>query len=174
MACEELQIHCAPCTSIQISVFKSNGVIPPTADKCGLITKSDVERLISYLHMADLMDKDKENIAVGGDAASCSRTVQRKRSRDSSASTPTKAISASSQELSVTTETSEYNPLLKKARNDSSLETESSKLDVLSYTKHESISESNLCMEVTPSTVSQQVDTSLEPDKMVSIVCYSM
>ena len=48
-ACEELQIHCAPCSSSQLVALKSAGVLPVAAHQCGLITKSDAERLTSYL-----------------------------------------------------------------------------------------------------------------------------
>ena len=48
-ACEELQIHCAPCTSSQLATLKNAGVLPVAANQCGLMTKSDAERLTSYL-----------------------------------------------------------------------------------------------------------------------------
>ena len=48
-ACEELQIHCAPCSSSQLGALKAAGVLPVAAHQCGLITKSDAERLTSYL-----------------------------------------------------------------------------------------------------------------------------
>ncbi len=48
-ACEELQIHCAPCSGSQLAALKAAGVLPVTAYQCGLITKSDAERLTSYL-----------------------------------------------------------------------------------------------------------------------------
>ena len=48
-ACEELQIHCAPCSSSQLIALKTGGYLPVGAQQCGLITKSDAERLTSYL-----------------------------------------------------------------------------------------------------------------------------
>lgn len=48
-ACEELQIYCATCTPDQLQVLKDAKVLPETAYQCGLITKSDVERLCSFL-----------------------------------------------------------------------------------------------------------------------------
>ena len=48
-ACEELQIYCATCSPDQLQVLKESKVLPETAYQCGLITKSDVERLCSFL-----------------------------------------------------------------------------------------------------------------------------
>jgi hypothetical protein len=48
-ACEELQIYCATCTPDQLQVLKDAKVLPETAYQCGLITKSDAERLCAYL-----------------------------------------------------------------------------------------------------------------------------
>jgi hypothetical protein len=48
-ACEELQIYCATCTPEQLQVLKDAKVLPETAYQCGLITKSDSERLCAYL-----------------------------------------------------------------------------------------------------------------------------
>eukprot|EP00095_Tigriopus_kingsejongensis_P006898 maker-scaffold125_size330479-snap-gene-2.17 protein:Tk06898 transcript:maker-scaffold125_size330479-snap-gene-2.17-mRNA-1 annotation:"ski oncogene" len=50
-ACEELQIHCADCTNSQLSALKANGYLAISTSRCGLITKSDAERLTSYLHL---------------------------------------------------------------------------------------------------------------------------
>ena len=49
LACEELLIHVAPATNQQMSALKGAGVLPVTAHQCGLITKSDAERLAAYL-----------------------------------------------------------------------------------------------------------------------------
>ena len=48
-ACEELQIYCATCSADQLQVLKQSKVLPETAYQCGLITKSDAERLCSFL-----------------------------------------------------------------------------------------------------------------------------
>ena len=48
-ACEELQIYCATCSPDQLQVLKESNVLPETAYQCGLITKSDAERLCSFL-----------------------------------------------------------------------------------------------------------------------------
>ena len=49
LACEELLIHVAPATNQQLSALKAAKVLPETAYQCGLITKSDAERLAAYL-----------------------------------------------------------------------------------------------------------------------------
>jgi hypothetical protein len=48
-ACEELQIYCSTCTPDQLQVLKDSKVLPETAYQCGLITKSDAERLCAFL-----------------------------------------------------------------------------------------------------------------------------
>ena len=48
-ACDELQIYCSTCTTEQLDVLKVAKIIPNTASQCGLITKSDAERLSSRL-----------------------------------------------------------------------------------------------------------------------------
>ncbi len=48
-ACDELQIFCSTCTNEQLDVLKLSKIIPNTATQCGLITKSDAERLCSRL-----------------------------------------------------------------------------------------------------------------------------
>ncbi|XP_050302358.1 ski oncogene [Anthonomus grandis grandis] len=47
--CDELLIFCSRCTLDQINVLKSHGILPSTASTCGLITKTDAERLCSAL-----------------------------------------------------------------------------------------------------------------------------
>lgn len=48
-ACDELQIFCSTCTPIQLAQLKFARVLPLSAAQCGLITKSDGERLCSLL-----------------------------------------------------------------------------------------------------------------------------
>jgi hypothetical protein len=48
-ACEELQVHCAPASASQLLALKAARVLPVGAHQCGLITKSDAERLTSFL-----------------------------------------------------------------------------------------------------------------------------
>lgn len=47
--CDELQIFCLRCNPEQLDVLKTAGVIPSSAPSCGLITKSDAERLCAAL-----------------------------------------------------------------------------------------------------------------------------
>ena len=48
-ACDELQIFCSTCSAEQLQVLKDAKVLPVAAHQCGLITKSDAERLCSHL-----------------------------------------------------------------------------------------------------------------------------
>ncbi|KAK9721096.1 SKI/SNO/DAC family [Popillia japonica] len=50
--CDQLQIYCSQCTPEQLNVLKSHGILPSTAPTCGLITKTDAERLCSALSTA--------------------------------------------------------------------------------------------------------------------------
>jgi len=63
-ACEELQIHIAPCTSNQLLALKSRGILPLAANQCGLITKSDSERLISYLGLTYNGGDDDNEVTI--------------------------------------------------------------------------------------------------------------
>ncbi|GLG94385.1 Transforming protein Ski [Gryllus bimaculatus] len=47
--CDELQIYCSRCTAEQLETLKATEILPPTAPSCGLITKTDAERLCSAL-----------------------------------------------------------------------------------------------------------------------------
>lgn len=47
--CDLLQIYCSRCTPEQLSELKSCGILPHGAPSCGLITKTDAERLCSAL-----------------------------------------------------------------------------------------------------------------------------
>ncbi|XP_039301040.1 ski oncogene [Nilaparvata lugens] len=47
--CDELQIYCSRCTPEQLEELKVSGILPLTAPSCGLITKTDAERLCSAL-----------------------------------------------------------------------------------------------------------------------------
>lgn len=47
--CEELQIFCSRCNPEQLEVLKVTGILPMNAPSCGLITKTDAERLSSAL-----------------------------------------------------------------------------------------------------------------------------
>ncbi|KAL1497922.1 hypothetical protein ABEB36_008803 [Hypothenemus hampei] len=47
--CDELQIYCSRCTPEQLNILKTQGILPSSAGSCGLITKTDAERLCSAL-----------------------------------------------------------------------------------------------------------------------------
>ncbi|XP_018564799.1 ski oncogene [Anoplophora glabripennis] len=47
--CDQLQIYCSRCTPEQLNVLKNQGILPSSAPSCGLITKTDAERLCSAL-----------------------------------------------------------------------------------------------------------------------------
>ncbi|XP_030745375.1 ski oncogene isoform X2 [Sitophilus oryzae] len=47
--CDQLQIYCSRCTPEQLNVLKSHAILPSGAPSCGLITKTDAERLCSAL-----------------------------------------------------------------------------------------------------------------------------
>uniref|UniRef100_A0A1B6LMN6 c-SKI SMAD4-binding domain-containing protein n=1 Tax=Graphocephala atropunctata TaxID=36148 RepID=A0A1B6LMN6_9HEMI len=47
--CDELQIFCSRCNPEQLEELKVSGILPTTAPSCGLITKTDAERLCSAL-----------------------------------------------------------------------------------------------------------------------------
>ena len=58
-ACDELQIYCSTCSKEQLQVLKDAKILPVAAHQCGLITKSDAERLCSYL-----LDKNPPRASV--------------------------------------------------------------------------------------------------------------
>lgn len=47
--CDELQIFCSRCNPEQLEELKVTGILPASAPSCGLITKTDAERLCSAL-----------------------------------------------------------------------------------------------------------------------------
>ena len=47
--CDDLQIFCSRCTNDQLEALKLNAIIPASAPSCGLITKTDAERLCAAL-----------------------------------------------------------------------------------------------------------------------------
>ncbi|CAB0002384.1 unnamed protein product [Nesidiocoris tenuis] len=47
--CDTLQIFCSRCNQEQLEELKETGVLPKSAPSCGLITKTDAERLCSAL-----------------------------------------------------------------------------------------------------------------------------
>ena len=166
-----MQIHCAPCTSSQLAALKVAAVIPSTADQCGLITKSDTERLTSYLNTSYLVEKDKESRIVEDGLATTS-PICRKRLRNASSSihsssptvlTDSEEILTNShfQESSRIDNGDEYNPSLKKSREPCS-ETDTIAVSASNYRNKENSSASNICMEAIQCTPHQQMNTALE------------
>ncbi|XP_075815121.1 LOW QUALITY PROTEIN: ski oncogene-like [Microtus pennsylvanicus] len=47
--CDELHIYCSRCTADQLEILKVMGILPLSALSCGLITKTDAERLCNAL-----------------------------------------------------------------------------------------------------------------------------
>lgn len=47
--CDELHIYCSRCNPEQLDVLKRTGILPYSAPSCGLITKTDAERLCNAL-----------------------------------------------------------------------------------------------------------------------------
>jgi len=47
--CDDLQIFCSRCNPEQLEELKVTGILPASAPSCGLITKTDAERLCSAL-----------------------------------------------------------------------------------------------------------------------------
>ncbi|XP_021963662.1 uncharacterized protein LOC110859101 [Folsomia candida] len=62
--CDELQIFCSRCSPEQLEVLKVTGVLPMGAHSCGLITKTDAERLVNAL-----LHRNPPKAAVGSVAA---------------------------------------------------------------------------------------------------------
>ncbi|CAG9863479.1 unnamed protein product, partial [Phyllotreta striolata] len=55
--CDHLQIYCSRCTPEQLNVLKNQGILPSGAPSCGLITKTDAERLCSALLFKQVRDQ---------------------------------------------------------------------------------------------------------------------
>ena len=55
------QIYCSTCSPDQLEVLKSRKILPITAYQCGLITKSDAERLC-----ATLLDRNPPRASLAG------------------------------------------------------------------------------------------------------------
>jgi hypothetical protein len=53
--CEDLHVYCSRCSPEQLEILKITGILPASAPSCGLITKTDAERLCNAL-LYDLMD----------------------------------------------------------------------------------------------------------------------
>uniref|UniRef100_T1IV82 c-SKI SMAD4-binding domain-containing protein n=1 Tax=Strigamia maritima TaxID=126957 RepID=T1IV82_STRMM len=65
--CDDLQIFCSRCNREQLEVLKVTGVLPFAAPSCGLITKTDAERLCSallYIHPVVLAGSEKKKYSL--------------------------------------------------------------------------------------------------------------
>uniref|UniRef100_A0A8C2FKN7 Ski oncogene n=1 Tax=Cyprinus carpio TaxID=7962 RepID=A0A8C2FKN7_CYPCA len=47
--CDDLHVYCSRCTADQLEILKVMGILPFSAPSCGLITKTDAERLCNAL-----------------------------------------------------------------------------------------------------------------------------
>ena len=59
--CDELQIYCSTCSPAQLEALKARKILPITAYQCGLITKSDAERLC-----ASLLERNPPRASLAG------------------------------------------------------------------------------------------------------------
>ena len=129
-------------------------MIPNSADQCGLIRKSDVERLISYLKTSDTKDKDKESNNDECRLDSVSPTGRKRSQSPFSSGPPTRSTSALSHENSIPTDTNEYCPIVKKPK-PNVLETELTETTRSTYGLDEKPANSTSCMEPIPLASSQ-------------------
>lgn len=61
--CAELHIYCSRCSPDQLEILKVLGILPFNTTQCGLITKTDAERLVSALEAEyDLTGKHDFNM----------------------------------------------------------------------------------------------------------------
>lgn len=69
--CDELHIYCSRCTAEQLEILKVMGILPFSAPSCGLITKTDAERLCNALIYGGAYPPrcKKELTAAGGGSA---------------------------------------------------------------------------------------------------------
>ena len=129
-------------------------MIPNSADQCGLIRKSDVERLISYLKTSDTKDKDKESNNDECRLDGVSPTGRKRSQSPFSSGPPTRSTSALSQENSMPTDINEYCPIVKKPK-PNVLETELTETTRSTYGLDEKPANSTSCMEPIPLASSQ-------------------
>ncbi|XP_073985939.1 sno oncogene isoform X2 [Rhodnius prolixus] len=64
--CDSLQIFCSRCNPEQLDELKETGILPKSAPSCGLITKTDAERLCStLLHRAVAAPRELSKNTLG-------------------------------------------------------------------------------------------------------------
>ncbi|XP_070560926.1 ski oncogene-like isoform X2 [Ptychodera flava] len=61
--CDDLHIYCSRCNPEQLETLKIMGILPFSAPSCGLITKTDAERLCNKL-LHEVTEKPVENSAM--------------------------------------------------------------------------------------------------------------
>lgn len=64
--CDELHIYCSRCTAEQLEILKVVGILPFSAPSCGLITKTDAERLCNALVRAGTRSRGAKELEVKG------------------------------------------------------------------------------------------------------------
>ncbi|KAF7695737.1 v-ski avian sarcoma viral oncogene homolog a [Silurus meridionalis] len=64
--CDELHIYCSRCTAEQLEILKVVGILPFSAPSCGLITKTDSERLCNALVRAGTRSRGNKELEVKG------------------------------------------------------------------------------------------------------------
>lgn len=64
--CDELHIYCSRCTAEQLEILKVVGILPFSAPSCGLITKTDAERLCNALVRAGARSRGNKELEVKG------------------------------------------------------------------------------------------------------------
>lgn len=88
---DELQIYCSRCTPEQLALLKKLDVIPNSTPSCGLITKTDAERLVSAL-----LDKHQPRVNFNNISSLTSSTPSTDNSSRAEAVTPSSHTSPSS------------------------------------------------------------------------------
>lgn len=64
--CDDLHIYCSRCTAEQLEILKVVGILPFSAPSCGLITKTDAERLCNALVRTGSRSRAAKELEVKG------------------------------------------------------------------------------------------------------------
>ena len=165
-----MHIHCAPCTSPQLDILKRSSIIPSSADQCGLITKSDVERLISYLNSFDCTSKGK-NTSSHDISSNHSSPNPQKRKRLASSSTPSRHSLELAQENISATDGLQSSNVCENLQNDFPKSNEQKFCESSPREEDENLS-SNACTESTPISPSHCKDEekSFKKEKKVTLI----
>jgi len=80
--CDDLHIYCSRCTPEQLEVLKYTAILPTSAPSCGLITKTDAERLcaalLSYQYRKSVPHSSSEDVLLKVDSSSSCLRVYHK------------------------------------------------------------------------------------------------